>query len=544
MAYYNEQEDEDQQDPNAQGAAQQGPTGSQIITGGSTGGNAAPQAAGSPDKAGNFVGLKDYLGANRVQAQKLGDQVAGNINQSVDQAGQAISGLGGQFSEKIKGGQISNFDSALDEGKGLIDNAGKDGNPVNDQQKQRYGEIASAQYKGPNSLTEATDIYQPVVEKVGKANERANLTQTEEGKQTILREMSNSPTYTTGAQRFDSYLLNDPNFRSKADLARTNAAGLQGQLGEQDLASQQAATQAKSQAQSVQDSLKSYFGKFDDPSTPENEAGGALGGYQGDILKQLQEAKQYGSELTGRVNSGGLTLADLQKLGLQNDSTYGVDLKNFYQEGIPTEAGVTDASEKARYDALLSLGGLQGGMYAGAGEGDFGNYSPTANVDAYRQAVGDQKNVYENVNTQSKYQDLLGAINRVPWDEMTNVPIMNDRRNAARRFEQAAASGNADQISQALQAYRAESDKFANQAYGGKFDPGQSAEMAALETYLNQTLPETRNQYLSYEGKERNLPRTPSGDIDWGSVDQPTGGVGKGPAEDLTGQMPDKKKKG
>ncbi len=511
MAFY--QDEEDKQDPNTQGAAQQGPTGSGIITGtegsGTSGAQSAPSSAptAAPDKPGNFVGLKDYLNANRVQSQKLGDQVAGNLNQNTSEASQALGGAQGAFDQKVKGGQIAGFEGAQEEGKGLINNAATQGK-TSAQDAARFGEITNAQYKGPNTLAEAADVYQPLSDKVNKANTQAGLTNTEEGKQTLLRGMNQSPNYTQGSQRFDSYLLNDPNNRSKLEQARTGAGALQGQLTEQEQMAAQKAQSAQAQAKATADAVRSAFGRFDDPSTPENEAAGATGDYQKTIQKQLQDAQTYGQGLTSRVNSGGLTTDDLQKMGLQNLPTYGVDFKNYYQENNPTDAGVTTPEEKAKYDALSQLGGLQGGMYNGAGAGDFGNYSPGANKDAFNQAVGAQRDLYEKTNPLQRAQALAQRFNAAPGEGYYG------------RYKSAVGSAkNADDVQAALQALESEQT-----AHG--VDPNFYSEEGDLRNYLSDTLPGMRSQLLSKQEAPPVLPVSGTG-IDWSQIQAPTGGASK-----------------
>lgn len=513
MAFYEQDEDENQQDPNAQGAAQQAPspTGSQTIAGGSSaapgGSSVAPKAAGAPDKPGNFVGLKDYLNANRVQSQKLGNQVSGNLNQNISQASQALGGLQGAFGEKVKSGQIANLDTATDEGKGLIDQAAKEGK-VTDEGKQRYGEIANAQYKGPNSLAEATDIYQPVVAQVNKANTDAGLTTTEEGRQQLLRNISKSPSYTAGAQRFDSYLLNNPESMTKLGDARKNAAGLQTQLGTEESTATDTAKKAAQQAQSVQDAIRSAFGKFDDPSTPENEALGALGNYQGEVQGNLSQAQQYGNDLANHVNNGQMTMDDLARLGLKNDSTYGIDFKNYFQQGVPTAAGVTTPEEKARYDALLALGGVQGGMYSGSAPDEFGNYKPTSNLDAFQSAVADQKKLYEVTQAKQKANDLTNFLRHGRQGVTIGGGIMD---NYLKGIEK---GNNADEILAALQQMEAyEKSQGINSNYYGQ--------QSALRNYLTNDLQKARDKTLV--GNTPDLPTKNDGSIDWGAIKAPKG---------------------
>ncbi len=106
MAFYNSQEDENQQANSSSPGAQTQSSGSSVITGNSGTGSSAPGASApktnSPDRPGNFVNLQDYLTANKTQASKLGDQASGIINQSADTARQGVSTFNQEASDKIK----------------------------------------------------------------------------------------------------------------------------------------------------------------------------------------------------------------------------------------------------------------------------------------------------------------------------------------------------------------------------------------------------------------------------------------------------------
>lgn len=529
MAFYDQDEDEGQAVAEG-GSVSTGPQSSVISGQGSGGGQgvgATTQSKNAPDKPGNFVGIHDYLKANKPQAEKLGNKVAGQLGSDIAQAQTGVGGLQSAFDQKVKGGQIANIDTAVDEGKGLINKAATQGQSSADDAK-RFGEIYNAQYKGPNSLVDATDVYQPVANQVNKASTNANLTKTEEGRQELLRNQAMSPTYSRGAQRFDSYLLGGAENQAKLGQQRTAADALKTQLGAEETAAGEKVSAAKTQAQNTADAIRAAFGKFDDPSTVENEAAGALGNYQNDINSQLASETDFVNALQGRVDSGTLTDADLQKLGLLNDSTYGVDFKNYFQKSVPTAAGVTDAQEKARYDALMQLGGLSGGMYGGASPTDFGSYSPAAGLNEFKQAVADKKNLYEVTQAKQKAKDVVDFFRSggAGWDVgagSTNALLQNllDAKNA-------------DEIAAAHEAF--------NKGYGGTAN--YFAPQVALESYLKDTLVNARNQNLINNNTVPSLPTTDQGEIDWSQIDAPTGGAGKGGSPKINPNdiLPPKKK--
>lgn len=458
MAFYNNQ-DEEQENVENQGGIQSGPQ-SSIISGAGGAPGSGPQGAqapGTPDKPGNFVGLKDYLNANKKQSQKLGDQVAGRVTNAVNDANQEIGAVGDKFTQKVNEGQIANAAGAKDEGLGIINQAATSGN-VSADQANRFKDIAKAEYKGPNSLQDATDISQNVYHKAQNAQKQADATKTESGRQEILRGMNNSPQYTTGAQRFDAYLLNNQDTQGKLAQAREGAGAVAGNLSAAEQAAQAQAQNAKSQAQITQEAIRNAFGRFDDPSTPQNEAAGALGNYETDIRGQLKGATDTSNALAGRVNSGALTAEDLALLGLQNDSTYGVNYANYFQGGTPTLAGVTDPEERARYMALASLSDDVPNLYGGASEADFGAYRPSGSNEAFQQAVNEQKNLWENVKFEQMKQN---AINSAGAGGTVDAQFLRNAAGAAR---------NADELEKAFRDYAAELQR---RYYGSSKTPDQ-----------------------------------------------------------------------
>ncbi len=411
MAFYN-QDEEDQQNPEQQGAAQNAPSGSGLISGGSSGSSPnTPQAAGSPDKPGNFVGLKDYLNANKPQAAKLGDQVAGNVQGVVAGAQGELGGLGDKFKQEADKGQISNIGTGQQEAEGIIGKTSAlgAGQKLSDEDKSRFGQIAGAQYQGPNQLSD-TSFYQPAAQKVSDAQKTADLTKSEPGTQQLLSNIFNQPNYTTGEKRFDNYLLKSKDTQDKLAAARAPAAQFQSQLDTANQGATDYATQQKATADKLREQVSKALGTFDDPTTPQNEAAGALGNYQNQVGGQLATKQSDLDQLTQRMKSNTLNDQDRQTLGVPDLNSYGVGYDNYFNAGTPSLAGVTTPEQQAQYQALLDLGGTEGNpLYGGAAPGEFGAYKPTFNTGAYSTAVDTAKGAY-GADTKS----LLEAVNK-PW---------------------------------------------------------------------------------------------------------------------------------
>lgn len=314
MAYYaGDEEDEKQQDPNAQTAVQTSAPDAIISGQGSSAPAPQGQAPGTPDKSSNFVGIKQYLDANKQQSAKLGDQVAGKVQGTIQDASNSINSLGDAFKTKANAGQISNIGNAQNDANSITQAAATNGNLSQDQ-KNRFGEVSNAQYTGPNSLIDDTEDYQPAEQKLLDAQNEADLSKTETGNQQLLRQTYNTnPNYTVGANRFDSYLLNSDDNKQKLADARTNASGLQGQLDTQTQSAADYAAQQKTLADQIRAATQKNLGQTQTQRNTDvqNELDAMSGHWNDD----------YNHYLSLLQNSGGgtnlqLTPEESQKLGI------------------------------------------------------------------------------------------------------------------------------------------------------------------------------------------------------------------------------------
>lgn len=235
MAYYNDQDDEQlKNDPNAPAGVQTaGESGT--ITGQGAGGPggaataaAEPQSTGaSPGASGQFVGIKQYLDANKPQSAKLARDVSGYAE-----------GLGNEARSQLEKGTNS-FNQAVDQNtvnlnQELVDQAKID--PVkiaNDKdQLDQFKKMRDAQYKGPSSFDES-EFFQPVKLAVNKATEAASNTGTESGQKQLLSQLQTAKKgkVNQGALSFDSALLQaDPNAKNILAETRKGLEDIPGNL--------------------------------------------------------------------------------------------------------------------------------------------------------------------------------------------------------------------------------------------------------------------------------------------------------------------------
>lgn len=360
MAFYNN-EDEDQLDPNAPAAPQ--PSGqSAIISGqGSTPGAGASKA---PDNPGNFVGIKQYLDANKTQASKLGDQVSGQIAGSIQGASDEIGGIRDKFNQVADSGTIKNLNTAADDAKGIVGQAatGAFGKGPTQDQQNRFKEVSTAQYKGPKALNE-TDFYQPAYSKVKEAQNYANLSKNESGNQQLLRDMYQDPSYSSGANRFDAYLLKNDEAQQKLASSRANAEGLQGAFDTADTNAAQYAKDLQAKTDAVRQGARTGLEDTRVKRSDEVDAG----------LKDIQsdwssEYDQYVNLLNNSDQGNNLALNDeqMQKLGVNADQHIynmldGSNASNYLDLEAFDANKVIGKDEQAQLAALDQLASQYGG---------------------------------------------------------------------------------------------------------------------------------------------------------------------------------------
>lgn len=369
MAFVNQdEEDAKQADPNA--AAPTTGASSDIISGqGSTPAQgAAPTAAGPTTKADNFVGIKDYLDANKQQSSKLGDQVAGQVQNKVDTAGNQISGLDSGFKSLADQGQFAGINTAGDEAKGLAQKAasapvGQFGAP----DVQRFGQIANAQYSGPKQLSD-TALYGPAYQSLTDAQNYADLSKTEGGNQQLLKNVYNQPNYTAGENRLDSYLLNTEPNQAKLSQARAGAAPLQTQFDAAGTNATNYAQQQQAQVDALRQQVQSALGQT---QAQRNQA----------VQSELDQTQggwnsEYDNLLNSLKNSNGgtnlqLTEDQMKKLGITggqriynmlDPNTGNGDPSKYLTQQAFDPNKVISKDEQAQLAALDQLAGTYGGQ--------------------------------------------------------------------------------------------------------------------------------------------------------------------------------------
>lgn len=341
MAFYDDQEEDKQE---LEGQAPQ-PQQSGIISGQGAVADAAG-ATPAPDKPGNFVGIQTYLDANKTQAGKLGDQVAGNVQSQVDTARGKIGALQGAAQDQIKA--IDKLDDQTT--TAILENP----EGLTEEERIRAREVSQAQYTGPNNVTEFGDVYGNTLASTQKAQQQLNDTRTEEGRMGLITQV-NDKQRTQGMNVFDNALLSAGGGREKlANVAANNAtlgqelSSVEGSINEQALKAKEDTALAQQEAyRAIQDSMTKWREGFD-PKT--QAARDKLTGLQTRIATDLDTDPLDFDEET------------LSLLGLNpGDRLYDINLNDYIEMMSPdsiTNANVATAEDYARYLALADMAGI------------------------------------------------------------------------------------------------------------------------------------------------------------------------------------------
>jgi hypothetical protein len=338
MAFYDEEEEQEAGGPQ-QLSAQSGDVGS----GGGMGASGAPAGAEAPKAQENFVGISQYLNANKPQSEKLAGQVAGNIEEKAKGFESALGGAKTSFDQQADSQKVVGDDALFGQVK---TNAEK----LADEQKGSFAKMRDAQYKGPASL-EDTDSWAGLQSSLKKAQDAGKAASSEEGRMGLIKEISNNPRQSQGALTFDNLLLqNNPNAAAKLKQAADPISGFGDKINEANLG---AASKAKDVAGTNQKTREAARG-----SLAEGYGGLKSSLAEREAAADAEQQTQF-QNIQKQLSQGSASNDLLAKLGLTGDmSTYGIKPSDFlnYVDGANT-ASVAGEDDLARQQVLRELAG-------------------------------------------------------------------------------------------------------------------------------------------------------------------------------------------
>lgn len=373
MAYYEQDDDEQQADPDA--PVPVGPSEPSTISGqGSAGANAGPANAaeapsgGSSGSPGQFVGIQQYLDANKAQTTGLARDVSGYVSDLGNQARSQLESGQNSFNQDVERNTIGLNQGLFDEAKGDPNSVAQDQAKLQEFKKQR-----DASYQGPSSFAQS-DYFQPITQAIQKATTAGANTATEAGQKDLLARIQQAKKgkVNQGALAFDASLLqSDPNSRNILAETRKGLEDIPQKLS----AAEQAAIEKVSGAKQTTDATKAAIqGAFSGDT-------GLQSLLQKDVEGRAQNAigqsKEQADQTMQLLKSGGEPSdAQLDILDISRDqwnqlvgnrsylqSTYGVnpyaDFSTYGTVKNPetqiNSQNIATADDYARYAALNQL---------------------------------------------------------------------------------------------------------------------------------------------------------------------------------------------
>lgn len=316
MAFYREnEEDQNQTAMGGQTSFQAGPQSSAITPGQSAGTAAAsgqgtqPSSSPTPDKPGNWVGIQDYLRQNKPSVENFSQQVQGNIQNVAGQAQNAIQGAKNTFAQNV-----SQNATQLDQG--TINQIRQ--NPTQVTQNQALvDQIAKVRstptYSGPTSL-EGSQGWQQASQELGRVQNLGDLAANSGGRQRMLQDLKQGERYGGGLSVLDTALLSSSEPGRQAFQTARDEAQRLGSFG-QDILSQ--ATQMGTQAKQ---NTENAFKMFQEQLTGANDPRLAL---EADLKKRLEsqsaERERQANATIQAIQSGQASDTDLARLGLSRE---------------------------------------------------------------------------------------------------------------------------------------------------------------------------------------------------------------------------------
>lgn len=373
----------------------------QAVSGGS-----APQAQNS---SGSFVNLNQYTEANKDQGAGLGGKIAQNVqntaNQGLTQLGQSQQ----EFNKAEESAGVNAKDYDVDKLTGIAQSV------YNDPTKLQQADIDAANtartkaaaFKagsdtGPKALGDLTSFQQAAGTLQG-AQDKANLTGTESGRETLLRDTYKRPDYSKGQSGLDQLLTqNVPQNRERFESLRTNLLGQYG-LGDQQNQAIQAAAQKRDQvSQDTQQAAgnvnQALWGKPE-----ENQQGGVLGSYQQQLVGR---ADQLNKEQADNIAKGKQAIQEyfnqngINTMGIPVDQLVNQIVQGKSGVGAATLANTVSAQDLARINALNKLAGrdpnLIGDKSLSAVDSNQFNSSINPNYTAAQDQINQRVNTYTN----------------------------------------------------------------------------------------------------------------------------------------------------
>lgn len=352
------------------------------------------QKQADPSETGSgFVNLDKYLQANA--GQNFGAQVIGKAQEQVDKAKTGQKEATGQVREQIQ--SANNLPNQTQVNEAIA-------NPTS-AKPEEFQSWMNAKYNGPNDLSSNKNAYNQFWNPTTKAAESAKyLTGSATDRTSLLDSYFGKPgqNYTKGQQKLDSVLASgSQGFGANAQQIKnqSNLLNAQGNQRAQDL-SNQATVRAGEVGQSAANA-RAAIGVDANGNILTGDKAGAIGKAQQKVEDGLKAANEARAK-------GVLTPEQLQKLGIDQDTTYGINLKDYFKPGeaLNKDQYMTP-EQRAQIEALSKLAGVDNSYIKNPAQAA----TPDSNfdIDKYRADKGVKEAAYK-----SEYQKAFDALKTAP----------------------------------------------------------------------------------------------------------------------------------
>jgi hypothetical protein len=272
-------------EPQGESANTQGDSSPSTIQSGST----APKTTNKSGKAGSgmFTNIQNYVAKNKPQGQKMAENTLGEIRKANEASKEAQKNALSQFSSQTEQGGLhdtaarqaevdaytrsqANIVTPPPEAAPQADAAPVDAAPVDVTpapqtgiDESQFANILNAQYQGPRNLTETGNIYSQLQKQATKSADMGKLTQTEEGRGQLLKDMNTrgGRQYGAGMSKLDTMLMGQqPNQIADIMQAGSDIGTSQDIMGRLSQQSKDVAGQRASEVQATRDASREAFG--------------------------------------------------------------------------------------------------------------------------------------------------------------------------------------------------------------------------------------------------------------------------------------------
>lgn len=326
---------------------------------------AAPTPSASPTSSaaanrggsGRFVNIQKYIEANKPKSgqQGLGEQIGQKLGTQAQDIRAGIESAKSKFGQELAPEQQRLAQAGQTIG-GALQTAQQNPSQLSQNQLDQFKQLREGYVGGPTEFNSSG-----LQQQQAALNQKAQNTQTEQGRFGLLRDYFGQPTYSRGQQRLDQLLLQSSpgSLRNLQQTAQQQSGGVEQALGGAQTEAQSSLQQLAQQRMEAQKQATEQVGSAQTglQSTIENEAKRQTADRQ-NTYKSLQDI------LAGNKPATPLTASQINSYGLDpNMQIANLDLKNWLTgtEGIHTDVSGQNVMTPEQQSQLQALTQLSGG---------------------------------------------------------------------------------------------------------------------------------------------------------------------------------------